>query len=49
MLKTPDPVAQRVTVTWSRPLTFLLIVLRRLLFKQRQLKTLRRSDSTSVE
>ena len=38
MLKTPDHVAQSVTVTWNRSLTFLLMVLRRLLFKHRQPK-----------
>ena len=49
MLKTPDHVAQSVTVTWKRSLAFLLIVLRRLQFKHGQLKTLRTRVSTSVE
>ena len=40
MLKTPDHVAQSVTATWNRSIIFLLMVLRRLLFKHRQLKTL---------
>ena len=39
MLKTPDHVAQSVRVTWNRSLIFLLMALRRLLFKHRQLKT----------
>ena len=49
MLNTLDHVAQSATVMRNRSLILLLIVLRRLLFKHRQLKTLRTRVSTSVE
>ena len=49
MLYTPDHVPQSVTVMRMRSLTFLLIVLGRVLFKHRQLKTLRTRVSSSVE
>ena len=47
MLKTPDHVAQSVTVTWN--LTFLQMVLLRLLFKHRQRKTLRKVMTQEVK
>ena len=49
MLKTPDHVAQSVAVTWNRSLIFLLMVLLRLLFKHRQLKTSRKVMTQEVK
>ena len=49
MLKTPDHVAQSATVTRKRSLIFLQMVLRRLLFKHRQLKTLRKVMTQEVK
>ena len=49
MLKTPDHVAQSVTVTWNRSLIFFLMVLRRLLFMHRQLKTSREVMTQEVK
>ena len=49
MLKTPDHVAQSVRVTWNRSLIFLLMALRRLLFKHRQLKASRKVRTQVVK
>ena len=49
MLKTPDHVAQSVRLTWNRSLKFLLMALRRLLFKHRQLKTSRKVMTQEVK
>ena len=49
MLKTPDHVAQNATVMRKRSLIFLLMVLRGLLFKHRQLKTLQKVMTQKVK
>ena len=49
MLKTPDHVARSATVMRKRSLIFLLMVLRGLLFKHRQLKTLQKVMTQKVK
>ena len=49
MLETPDHVAQSATVMGKRSLIFLLMMLQGLLFKHRQLKTLRKVMTQKVK